>query len=164
MNQKLPVLVVDDEPDLRDVFSSIIEDMGYPCEAVGNGKEALKLIETKKFSCITMDINMPILDGLGALYKLRDMGSFVPILMVSAYGDSNNVIASLRLGAYDFIQKPFDEVKFQEQIKNAYDLGVSLWGLKDKIDHLAISKDEKTKLFELNRYLSHISKKSKKVA
>lgn len=116
------ILVVDDEPDvellIRQRFRRKIRDGGFNFEFALNGEEALAKIEGDESIDIVMsDINMPVMDGLTLLSRLRDMDRLLRTVVVSAYGDMQNIRVAMNRGAYDFLTKPIDFEDFETTIQ-----------------------------------------------
>jgi len=101
------VLVVDDDPMLRGMLNELLTGNGYRVTVAGDGREALALLEGQPFDHLLTDINMPEMDGLALLEAVQARGLQVPVTVVSAYSDMENVVRAFRLGASDFIAKPF---------------------------------------------------------
>ena len=106
------VLIIDDEENFRHMLSVILKKEGYDVEAALNGEEALQKIGLSPFDQILCDIRMPKMDGLQFLHEVKKMGVDSPIIMMSAYGTVDIAIEAIKLGAYDYISKPFkpDEI------------------------------------------------------
>lgn len=110
------ILIVDDEENLRHVLSIIMKKEGYEAEAVKNGQEALNCLEKSVYDIILCDIKMPVMDGIAFLRVASGQWSVVrgdtTIIMMSAYGSIDDAIEAMKLGAYDYISKPFkpDEI------------------------------------------------------
>lgn len=106
------VLVVDDEPGMRHMLRLVLGKAGYPVEEAANAEEALRCQETNWFPVILCDIRMPKMDGLTLLPHLLENQPGVTVIMMSAYGSIDQAVQCLKLGAYDYISKPFqpDEV------------------------------------------------------
>ncbi len=108
------ILVVDDEPDLQYIiqqkFRNKIKSKEYSFHFAKNGAEALeKLSENRNICLILTDINMPVMDGLTLLSKINDLNNrLLRSIIVSAYGDMENIRTAMNRGAYDFITKPID--------------------------------------------------------
>ena len=102
------VLVVDDEPSVRDVLSRFLSDRGYLVDVAEDGQEALALIRTDAPDIILLDLKMPRLGGIELLRIVRDEGVGVAVFTISGHADEDTARESLRLGAADFINKPFD--------------------------------------------------------
>jgi sigma-B regulation protein RsbU (phosphoserine phosphatase) len=120
------ILVVDDEPDvellIKQRFRRRIRDGGFTFEFALNGEEALtKINNDESIDIVMSDINMPVMDGLTLLARLREMpGRVLRTVIVSAYGDMQNIRVAMNRGAYDFLTKPIDfddfEVTLQKTI------------------------------------------------
>jgi two-component system response regulator AtoC len=106
------VLVVDDEENLRNMLTMIIQKEGYDVDTSSDGKEALVKIKEDDYDFVLCDIKMPKLDGLGLLKQLHQDNGDSTIIMMSAYGAIDTAIEAMKLGAYDYISKPFktDEI------------------------------------------------------
>jgi len=106
------VLVVDDEENLRHLLMVILKKGGYEPTAVADGKQALALLEKEPFGIALCDIRMPVMDGLELLQEVRKRGLPTYCIMMSAYGTTETAVEAMRLGAYDYVSKPFkaDEI------------------------------------------------------
>ena len=104
------VLIVDDSRTMRKMLAGALTEVGIDVAGnAGNGIEALELLKTVKPDLITLDITMPEMDGLEALRKIKDQYPDQKVLMVSAAGQKDKVLEALKLGALDFIHKPFEQ-------------------------------------------------------
>jgi two-component system response regulator AtoC len=106
------VLIVDDEENFRHMLSVILKKEGYDVETASNGEEALQKITTSPVDEILCDVRMPQMDGLEFLTEARKMEVGSTIIMMSAYGTVDIAIEAIKMGAYDYISKPFkpDEI------------------------------------------------------
>jgi two-component system, NtrC family, response regulator AtoC len=106
------VLVVDDEPGLRQSLGLLLADAGYEVAAESDGKRALDRAVAEPFDLILCDVRMPEMDGLSFLRAYRAQGGTALVIMMSAYGGEEAALTAMREGAYDYIPKPFrpDEV------------------------------------------------------
>jgi two-component system, NtrC family, response regulator AtoC len=106
------VLVVDDEPGLRQSLGLLLADAGYDVTAEGNGARALDRAASEAFDLVLCDVRMPDMDGLAFLRGYRGRGGSALVIMMSAYGGEEAALAAMKEGAYDYIPKPFrpDEV------------------------------------------------------
>lgn len=106
-------LIIDDSVPTRRIFRSILEKIGFEVDEAINGKEALEILEQKLdwYCIIFSDISMPKMDGFELCYKLQrqDWYDGTPFVLVSTESDATNVIKGLKLGADDFMPKPFDQ-------------------------------------------------------
>jgi sigma-B regulation protein RsbU (phosphoserine phosphatase) len=105
------ILVVDDEPDLellvRQKFRRQIREKEFEFHFAHNGVEALELLDTDpEIEVVMTDINMPVMDGLTLLARIGDLDRIIKTIVVSAYGDMDNIRAAMNRGAYDFLTKP----------------------------------------------------------
>ncbi len=107
MSQQPKVLVIDDEPGVRELISESLRISEITAMQAADGLEALSLLRREKFDLLILDINMPKLDGLALLEKLRTEGMSVPVLMLSARADKTDINQGLRIGADDYLTKPF---------------------------------------------------------
>ena len=103
------ILVVDDETDIRALICGILDDEGYATRGAGTSTEALKAIEARRPSLVILDIWLQgsELDGLEILKIVRRDTPEVPVLMISGHGTVETAVAAIKIGAYDFIEKPF---------------------------------------------------------
>jgi len=107
MSQQPKVLVIDDEPGVRELISESLRISEITAVQAADGLEALSLLRRERFDLLILDINMPKLDGLALLEKLRTEGMSVPVLMLSARADKTDINQGLRVGADDYLTKPF---------------------------------------------------------
>ncbi len=104
------ILIVDDSRTSRKILKGILEEAGH--EIVGeasNGEQGIKLFESSKPDIITLDITMPVMDGISALIKIKDIDEDANVVMVSSAGQKSKMVEAVKYGANEFIAKPFDE-------------------------------------------------------
>jgi two-component system response regulator AtoC len=106
------ILLIDDEENFRHMLSVILKKRGYDVEMASNGIDGLKKIDTGSYDTVLCDIRMPQMDGLEFLKEAQKAGAEATIIMMSAYGTLDTAIEAMKLGAYDYISKPFkpDEI------------------------------------------------------
>jgi len=106
------VLVVDDEPGLRQSLGLLLSDAGYAVTAESDGRKALERALAEPFDLVLCDVRMPEMDGLTFLRSYRSRGGSALVIMMSAYGGEDAALAAMKEGAYDYLPKPFrpDEV------------------------------------------------------
>ena len=106
------ILVVDDEENFRHILSVILKKERYEVETASNGEEALQRISNNTFDQVLCDIRMPGMDGLDFLKEVRKTEADANVIMMSAYGTLDTAVEAMKLGAYDYISKPFkpDEI------------------------------------------------------
>lgn len=110
MPAKNRILVVDDEDALRTVLSSELEGEGYIVQMAGDGDEAIKILEKNSFDLILLDIKMPTVDGFEVLKFVKQHSPTTKVIMLTGFADLKNAIESKKLGAEDFVSKPYDLV------------------------------------------------------
>lgn len=117
----MKVLIVDDERAIRNSLKEILTDEGYEVVTAEDGTAALQAVDKEKFDVIFCDIKMPGMDGIEVLGKLGEMGVDSAVVMISGHGDIDTAVECIKLGAFDFIQKPLDLNRVLITLKNATD-------------------------------------------
>ena len=107
MEIKPTILVVDDEPGARQSLEVILED-DYKVLSAGNGQEALEILQKLPADLILLDVNMPDMDGLEVLRKIKEQDEEADVIMVSALNLARKAVDAIKLGAYDYITKPYE--------------------------------------------------------
>ena len=114
------ILVVDDSRIMRNIVKNTFSDLKIPCQYLEaeNGAKAFQLLETNQVSLVFLDWNMPEMDGLEFLKKVRSMPNYenLPIIMVTSESAKYNVVEALQSGATDYIVKPVHERIFKEKL------------------------------------------------
>jgi CheY-like chemotaxis protein len=110
MPAKNRILVVDDEEALRVVLSAELEGEGYQVTSASDGQEAINVLTTKEFDLILLDIKMPNVDGFEVLKFVKERWPQTKVVMLTGFADLKNAIESKKLGAEDFVSKPYDLV------------------------------------------------------
>jgi len=119
MGDPLHILVVDDEEGLRFTLSVLLKKKGYRVSAAENGRVALEALETLAPDFVLCDLRMPEVDGMEFLQQALAGGFSKPIIMMSAYGTMDDAIAAMRLGAFDYVSKPFNNDEIQVVLARA---------------------------------------------
>ena len=102
------ILVVDDEQNIRRMLNRVLSSEGFIVKEAINGLEALKRLEVEDYSLVLLDLKMPGLNGIETLKKIREFDINLPIIMISAYGSISEAVEAMKLGALDYLIKPFD--------------------------------------------------------
>jgi DNA-binding NtrC family response regulator len=110
MADKSRILVVDDEEALRTVLSSELKGEGYDVDTASDGDEAISVVQNKKFDLLLLDIKMPKVDGFEVLKFVKKSFPSIKVIMLTGFADLKNAIESKKLGAEDFVSKPYDLV------------------------------------------------------
>ncbi len=107
------ILVVDDEQSMRDFLSIMLKKEGYDVVTAENGGSALKVIQSEIFDLIITDVKMPGVDGIEVLRTAKDVSPETVVIMITAFATTETAVEAMKLGAYDYITKPFkvDEIK-----------------------------------------------------
>ncbi|MEE1027426.1 MAG: response regulator transcription factor [Agathobacter sp.] len=111
------VLVCDDEKDIVSALRIYLESEGYNVFPACNGQEALDVIKENDIHLVLMDIMMPVMDGISAMVKIRDISN-VPVILLTAKSEDTDKILGLTVGADDYITKPFNPVELQARVKS----------------------------------------------
>lgn len=102
------ILVVDDEERIRKSLSGLLQDNGYEVVTAGNGLECLQIMSAQDFDLVILDIVMPEMSGIEVLQKIKEKYKDTEVIIITGYADKEKAIATFRLNAYDFIEKPFE--------------------------------------------------------
>ena len=113
------ILIVDDDRDMQTILSDTLELEGYKITVAGDGKAALKEITSSSPELILLDVKLPGMSGLEILEKIRKINKRVVVIMLTGYGDIKDAVQAIKLGAFDYITKPFDDEDMIANIKNA---------------------------------------------
>ena len=116
-----PVLVVDDERDVRSLFGRWLSTAGYAVETAGSAQEALACQQARPAAVVVCDIRMPDRDGLWLAEQLRDQYPETAVIMVTGAPDLGSAVTSLRQGVADYLSKPFSVKRLRESVKRGYE-------------------------------------------
>jgi DNA-binding response OmpR family regulator len=115
------VLIVDDEKNILLTMSQSLEALQLETDTASNGEEALAKLAEKDFVLILLDIRMPGMDGMEVLRKVREIRPDIRVIMITAYGTIELAVEAIKLGAVDFIQKPFSPEEIRELVLRVLD-------------------------------------------
>jgi two-component system nitrogen regulation response regulator NtrX len=113
------VLIVDDEPGIRQSLTGVLEDEGFVVSSVATGEDCLEALEQRLFTCILLDVWLPGIDGLETLERLKAIYPDTSVVMISGHGRIETAVRATKLGAFDFIEKPLSLEKTILAVKNA---------------------------------------------
>ena len=108
MTKKRRILVVDNDTSIVWVLEHALTDEGYTVDTASNGREALDRIAERDYPVAIMDIMMPVMDGLTALQEIITLKRPPEVVMITAHSTMENTVEAMKIGAFDFIVKPFD--------------------------------------------------------
>jgi two-component system response regulator AtoC len=113
------ILVVDDEPNIRKVLRAHLRRGGYLVEEAEDGRQALAWLNQEAFDLVISDLRMPGLDGMSLLARCREDFPGLPVILITAHGTVDSAVEAIKLGAHDYITKPFDQDELQKVILGA---------------------------------------------
>lgn len=134
------IMIVDDEDKIRNILSKLLNTAGYRVLAVGNGRQALELYQSFNPDLMVLDYKMPGMSGIELMIEIKKINSRQTILFLTAFGNVPLAVEAIKEGAYDFIEKPFDNARFLHIVNKALE-----------------NNDLKAKITALNKQLSERS-------
>ncbi len=167
MGNENRILIIDDEPDICLQLSGLLSDIGYICDQANSSEKGLQIFKKKNFSLVLLDIwlNNSKFDGFQTLEKIHGINQDIPVIMISGHGNIETAVNSIKKGAYDFIEKPFDSDLLIFKVKKALENLV----LKKKVDDfrrkdldseiVAVSKSSKlleTQVIDISKIDSNV--------
>jgi DNA-binding NtrC family response regulator len=139
-NRSLNLLVAEDEAMLREILVDVLAPLNCSIFQAENGEEALKIIQAKSevdpITAVLTDINMPKMNGFQFMEAALKSGIQVPFIFLTAYGDKENMVKALRLGAFDFLEKPFDQKILLGVLQRALEVGSQTLSLESSLENL----------------------------
>ncbi len=117
MSNKAKILIVDDEPLIRDALAFKLTKDGYDVDTAEDGEKAIEMIEAEEYHIIISDIMMPFISGFVLVKMLKERGSNAPVLMLTSLNSETAVLKAFDLGADDFMTKPFSPNELSVRIK-----------------------------------------------
>lgn len=105
---KTNILVIEDEPQVRESYIDMFSFFGYDVQAVSNGREGLALINKNGYDIVVTDLNMPEMDGLEVLQYLKKKKPYIEVIVITGFATLENAIKAMKMGAYDYVTKPVD--------------------------------------------------------
>ncbi len=117
----LDILIVDDELDIRELVSGVLDDEGYATRTAANSDEALSALADRRPSLVLLDVwlDNSALDGLDLLEEIKNRDPTIPVLVISGHGNIDTAVAAIRRGAVDFIEKPFESERLLYLVERA---------------------------------------------
>lgn len=159
------LLIVEDEEGLKKVLRDLLKKTCPRIEVASNGKEALEVIQKGEIDVVVSDLNMPIMNGLELLKNVREAGLEIPFIVLTGYGDKEKAIQALRLGATDFLDKPFDSAEFIQVVKKAAELTQAIREVAEEVEGLyaasKISNEKRIRLKEMKKSILMMRETSK---
>ena len=119
MTRGIKIAIIDDEKDMRQSISQWLALSGFDTETFASAEDALKSIGANYPGIVVLDIKMPGMDGMALLKRLMSVDSGLPVIMITGHGDVPMAVEAMRVGAYDFLEKPFNPDRMTELAKRA---------------------------------------------
>src|SRR2546422_4604671 len=116
---KPTILIVDDEPGVRTALSGVLRDEGYTVDAVSSGEACLERVTRGPVDLIVLDVWLPGMDGLATLARLRERQVDAQVVLISGHGNIESAVRAIKMGAFDFVEKPLSLDKTVLVIRNA---------------------------------------------
>ncbi len=126
------ILVVDDESSMRQLLEIALSKEGYRVTAAHSGENAITRLKKDSYDLVISDIRMPDMTGVEVLRYVKELNSEIPVIMITAYASTETAVEALRLGAYDYVTKPFKI----EELKNTVSNALERRHLKEEVLHL----------------------------
>jgi DNA-binding response OmpR family regulator len=115
--EKKVVLVVDDEKNIRLTLSQSLEPLGIPVQTAVNGEEALQKLGKGDFGLVFLDLKMPGMEGMDVLRRIKENWPTLRVIIITAHGTIESAVEAMKLGAVDFVQKPFSPGEIRDLAK-----------------------------------------------
>jgi len=151
---QIRILVVDDERNIRNNLSMVLEAAGYKVDVASNGDDALLRVKEGLYDIALVDVQMPKMNGLEVLRYFRGLRPKMAVVILTAYGTVSRAVEAMKLGAVDFLEKPFDPKNLLllcEEIVQRRKMGMS--GTVDELLHLAELARERKAYVEARMHL-----------
>ncbi len=132
MTERFRVLVIDDDPGIREYLKALGERQGYQVSAAADGEEALASLSDSRPDIVTLDAVLPGMDGLETLRQMKKLIPDIPVIMLSGHGQARTIVEAMRLGASDFLRKPFEV----EELELAFQKALETHALKEEVESL----------------------------
>lgn len=147
VNQKPSVLIVDDEQLVCDVIYEELSDRGYLCTIALSGNDALNKLATEDFAVVLLDIRLPGMSGMEVLREIGLNHTNMATIMITACNDVNTAVEAMKLGASDYLVKPFDLDRVDTSIRTALDTKQATSKSSTEIDAIAFGVEARLDLF-----------------
>ncbi len=136
---KPSILIVDDDEIMRETLSDVLRKRGYDIFSVGSGNGALSMTKKNLIDLILLDMKLPDVDGLEVLKKIKEFDTEILVIMMTAYSDVQTAVSSMKSGAYDYINKPFE----LEELRLLIEKGLETKSLINEVRRLRRQQKEK---------------------
>ncbi len=117
------ILVVDDDDQLRISFCKLLKEENYSVIAAASGEDGIEIIKHNTLDLVILDMRLPGMNGMETFIKIREIDSKLPVIIVTAYGTTDLAIEATKMGAYDYVLKPFEVIEMLNLIRQAIEAG-----------------------------------------
>lgn len=146
MNSSVHILVIDDDPEICDILRQILTPLGYDLTLAENGWLGLQMLQSGQFQVAVLDLMLPDVNGMEVLRRIREERPDIEIIVLTAYGSLESAIQALRLGAYDYVLKPFHADSIGSAVRRAVEKHIMarrLAAIYELTNEIALSLDVK---------------------
>ena len=157
------ILICDDEQRIRKSLGGLLEDHGYEVVTSSNSIECLKIVATQEFDLVILDIIMPEMDGIEVLARIKEMHNAPEVIMITGYADKEKAIATFRLDAYDFIEKPFESKEILNTISHCLKQLELRRDLDKKTRELKQSEEKYRRIFDDSKDMIYVTTREGKM-
>jgi DNA-binding NtrC family response regulator len=167
MREQRRILVVDDEPSSRLNIHDLLKAEGYIVDETSTGAEAVEFVRGKPYDAVLLDIRMPVMDGLTALQHIHKVQHDLPVIIFTAHGTSERAIEAMKLGAFDYLTKPFDIDELLAVIKRAAEyrkLSTDIAELRQRLGEIEAGNFRPDHVISKHRTMQQVFKMIGKVA
>jgi two-component system response regulator FixJ len=144
------IYVIDDDDAVRQSLEFLLKTTGYAVRGFESAKDFLDILPEVKSGCVITDVRMPEITGIELLRHMKDRGSDIPVIVITGHGDIAQAVDAMKLGAVDFLEKPFDD----DQLLTA---------LRSTLSHDADRAEQKAELSEIQDKLAALSNRERQV-
>lgn len=156
------ILIVDDEPRIRQILKIMLVSLSHDIDTAEDGLEALEKLQSEAFDLVISDIRMDRLDGKGLLQKIHAADIPCPVVFITAFASTESVVEALRLGAVDYLVKPFDEAQVTVAVERA--LGIAKILSENKALKAAIQEGRDDRFVFASKVMESVEEMAVKVA
>jgi DNA-binding NtrC family response regulator len=139
-SETFKILVVDDDDSIRTRCVQLLQKKAYDVEGVNDGSQALFTMARERFSLVLADIRMPGINGIDLLQKIKETSPDTEVVMITGYGTVENAVEAMKLGAYDYVTKPFDMdrlLKVVGHVETQFSLKNEINSLRNQLDEFS---------------------------
>jgi two-component system NtrC family response regulator len=122
MSERKMILLIDDDDSLRRVVEYSLQEEGYEVVTASGGAEGLQLFQNRPVDLVLTDVRMPEMDGVDVLARLKAIQSDLPVVMLTAHGTITSAVEAMKLGAFDYLTKPFDRERLKAVVRKALEM------------------------------------------